>query len=112
MNPIVAGYIESVTTWLQLIVLIASVITLAVTLGKTVQKPNQTQNDRLDALEAWQKIVNSRLDNGDAHFGISDKGNHITQEAILALMSHAINGNDVEKLRKAKEKLENYLIEK
>lgn len=110
MNP---GFIiERVMTILQAIVLIASVVTLAITASKAASKPNQTQNARLDALEKWKESVDTRLQKGDDHFSAIDHGNRITQESILALMSHAINGNDTEKLKRAKEKLENYLIEK
>lgn len=112
MRPEVMEAIDNLSTWLQLIVLVASVVTLAVTVGKTAQKPNQTQNARLDALEAWKVEVENRLETGNRHFESIDQGNRVTQEALLALMSHAINGNDVEKLKEAKAKLENYLIEK
>lgn len=110
MNPQIV--VENLMMWLQLIVMVASVITLAITVGRTAAKPNVTQNQRLDALQAWQRDVNNRLQNGNDHFADIDDGNRITQQALLALMSHAINGNDIEKLRKAKEKLESYLIEK
>lgn len=112
MRPEVMETIDNLSTWLQLIVLVASVVTLAVTAAKTAQKPNKTQDERLDALEAWKVEVENRLEVGNRHFDSIDQGNRVTQEALLALMSHAINGNDIEKLREAKAKLENYLIEK
>jgi hypothetical protein len=112
LRPEVMEAIDSLTTWLQLIVLVASVVTLAVTVAKTAQKPNKTQDERLDALEAWKVEVENRLETGSRHFESIDQGNRVTQEALLALMSHAINGNDVEKLKEAKAKLESYLIEK
>jgi hypothetical protein len=34
------------------------------------------------------------------------------QQSMLALLSHALNGNDVDSLKKAKEDLQNYLIGK
>lgn len=109
MTPI---SIENIMMLMQFIVLIASVVTLAINAGKAAAKPNATQNKRLDALEEWRKTVDSRLNDGNDHFEQIDKGNRITQEALLALMAHAINGNDIEKLKSAKDKLENYLIEK
>lgn len=112
MSPGVNAFVELATTWMQLIVLAASVVTLFITVTKSAAKPNQTQNERLDRLEMWQKEVDMRLDNGNEHFDNIDHGNRITQEAILALMSHAINGNDTDKLKQAKDKLEKYLIEK
>lgn len=112
MNPAAQMMAENVMTWLQLIVLVASVVTLVITVGKAAAKPNQTQNQRLDALEEWRERVDARLEQGNDHFESIDKGNRVTQEAILALMSHAINGNDTDKLKQAKAKLESYLIEK
>lgn len=112
MTPGLNTFIESLMTWLQLIVLVASVITLLVTIGKTANKPNITQNQRLDELEEWRKTVDKRLIDGNTHFDQIDKGNRITQEALLALMQYTINGNDMDKLKNAKDKLESYLIEK
>ena len=112
MRPEVMEAIDNLSTWLQLIVLVASVVTLAVTVAKTAQKPNKTQDERLDALEAWRVEVENQLGTGNRHFESIDQGNRVTQEALLALMGHAINGNDVEKLKEAKAKLESYLIEK
>lgn len=76
------------------------------------KKPNQTQNERLDALEKWQNEVNARLDQGEDHFGSIDKSNKVTQRALLALLSHGLDGNSVEPMREAKSELEAYLIEK
>lgn len=112
MHPELSMVVENLMTWLQLIITVASVATLVITVGKAANKPNQTQNQRLDALEEWRERVDARLDSGNDHFDQIDKGNRITQEALLALMAHAINGNDINKLKSAKDKLENYLIEK
>ena len=99
-------------TVLQLFISSATVITLIYGLVKFAGSPNRTQNQRLDALEAWQKQVDARLRTGDDHFRKVDNGNRITQKAILALMKHAINGNDVDELKKAEKTLEEYLVEK
>lgn len=112
MNPQILDTINTFSTILQLIVLIASVVTLMVTVSKTIQKPNKTQDSRLDALEAWKMRVDERLETGNQHFEEVDKSNRITQKALLALMSHAINGNDIDKLKQAKDDLENYLTDK
>lgn len=112
MNPQFLNFIESLMSILQLVILVASVLALMKTAGQAMSKPNQTQNDRLDALEEWKVHVETRLNDGNSHFDQIDKGTRITQEALLALMQHAINGNDVDKLKNAKDKLESYLIEK
>lgn len=111
MNPGIQQAIDNISTWLQLIITVGAVVTLFITVSKAAQRPNQTQDERLDALEKWQSEVEKRLETGSSHFERIDSGNRVTQRALLALMSHAINGNDIDKLRKAKDDLETYLTE-
>lgn len=108
MPPIVSA----VATILQLIISGGTVVTLIYALFKFAGTPNKSQNKRLDDLETWKKEVDRRLSTGDDHFREIDNGNRVTQKAILALMKHAINGNDVNELRKAEEALEEYLVKK
>lgn len=114
---------ETITfTWSQLSTLIlqvcalisavAGAVKIIVALIGKAKLPNEIQDKRITALEEEVQDIHKRLDEGDAHFSIADEGNRITQEALLALMSHAINGNDVDKLKEAKSKLEAYLIKK
>ena len=104
--------VTALVTVLQLIISGATVITLIYALVKFMGTPNRSQNARLDALEEWKKNVDARLSTGDDHFHEIDEGNRITQTAILALMKHAINGNDVDSLKDAEKKLEEYLVKK
>ena len=107
-----APFIEDVMAWLQLFIACGTVITLIYALGKFAAKPTTTQNDRLSRLEEWQGKVIIRLAEGDERMAELDKSTKITQEALLAMLSHEISGNDIEKLKQAKHKLETYLIEK
>lgn len=75
-------------------------------------EPETVQNKRLDALEAQVKKFAEYLDRDNRRLNSLDEGNRVTQRALLALMSHAINGNDIDKLSKAKNDLEEYLIRK
>lgn len=104
--------VQNIISLLQLIICVGSVVTLFVTIQKTVTRPNQTQNDRLSALEEWRKSVETRLANGEEHFSSIDEGNRVTQSSLLALMSHAINGNDIENLKRARDELQDYLVKK
>ena len=87
---------------------------LAVICGvfKKAKEPENIQNGRLDALEAQVKKFGEYLDRDNRRLNAVDEGNRITQRALLALMSHAINGNDTDRLTKAKDDLEEYLIRK
>ena len=104
--------VENIQSWLQLIILVGTVITLIYTLAKFAAKPNQTQNDRLDELEGWKCAAITRLSDGDQHFQKLDEANEAQLEALLAMLSHEISGNDFEKLKEARRKLEKYLISK
>jgi uncharacterized Ntn-hydrolase superfamily protein len=112
MNPGVAQAIDNISTWLQLIITVGAVVTLFLTVGKAAQKPNQTQDQRLDEHDKRLRDIEERLDIGNKHFAQVDEGERVTQKALLALMSHAINGNDVDKLKDAKDSLEAYLLDK
>ena len=76
------------------------------------QEPERVQNRRLDALEETVGKFETYFDRDKRRLDSLDEGNRVTQQALLALMSHAINGNDVEKLTRAKDDLESYLINK
>ena len=41
-----------------------------------------------------------------------EQGNKVTQRAILALLSHGIDGNDIEAMKAAKKELQDFLIGK
>ena len=41
-----------------------------------------------------------------------EEENIVTQRALLALLAHGIDGNDIEAMRKAKTELTDYLIER
>ena len=74
------------------------------------QEPEHIQNQRLDELEKKVDKFAEYLDRDNKRLNAVDEGNRVTQQALLALMSHAINGNDVDKLTRAKDDLETYLI--
>ena len=76
------------------------------------QEPEAVQNQRLDALEKKVDKFAEFFDRDNKRLNSLDEGNRVTQQALLALMSHAINGNDVDKLSRAKDDLESYLINK
>lgn len=79
---------------------------------KAAKEPNEAQNDRLDELERWRKDVDQRLVNGNAHFDSIDASTRVTQRALLALLGHGIDGNNVGQMQDAKKEIENYLISK
>ena len=104
--------VEALSAWFGVILQVASVIALLFALAKFATKPNTTQNERLARLEEWQAKAIVRLAEGDEHMADLDESNRVTQKALLAMLSHAISGNDIEKLKEARKELETYLIQK
>lgn len=76
------------------------------------ESPTGKQAEMLRIHEERLDLIEERLKQGDDRFHEMDAGNKAIQKALLALMSHAINGNDVEQLKSAKKELENYLVNK
>lgn len=85
---------------------------------KALKEPTKALENRIAVLE---RSVNyemvERFKQYDSHFDRDlrrlesiEEGNRVTQKVLLALVSHALDGNDVEALREAKKDMEQYLI--
>lgn len=76
------------------------------------KSPNRMQNERLDKHEEWLKKHDAMLDNDNKRLNNLEKSGTITMKALLALLKHGIDGNDVDGMRKVKDELEQYLIDR
>lgn len=94
------------------IVSVSAAITIIIKVIQKVKAPEKTQNERIDKLESDVKSLKQYLDNDNKRLKALEEGNIVTQQALLALLSHALNGNDMDSLKEAKAKLEKYLIGK
>ena len=77
---------------------------------KAVKAPNAKQDERLEALEEWKAEVDRKLLRDHDHLITIDEGNRVTQRALLALLAHGIDGNNIEQMQHAKEELQDLLI--
>ena len=92
---------EALTTFLWVSAAIVA-FTLAVwSLVDRIKKHSQWKNDVDDALSRGGKRVDSL-----------EEGNRVVCRGILALLSHEINGNSVEKLKDAQAGITDFLINK
>ena len=113
----------------QLIALVLAVcgaiVTISAAIGviaKALDKaraPEKEQNERLNdhdkrigALEDIANRFKEYFDNDDRRFKEIERTNKITVSALLAILKHSLNGNDIESLKQAERSLEEYLIEK
>lgn len=77
---------------------------------KAAKAPNDTQDKRLDELEEWRREVDSKLKRDNTRLENIEIGDRAIQRALLALLDHGIDGNNVEQMQHAKEELQNHLI--
>lgn len=91
-------------------VLIAGAVEKIIQAVKAAKAPNAKQDDRLDALEAWRIEVDRKLMNDNVHLANIDSDNRVTQRALLALLDHGIDGNNIQQMQHAKEELQDHLI--
>ncbi len=92
------------------IVLLSNAVEKVVKAWHSAKAPNVKQDERLKELEEWRKEVDKRLDKGGNHFDAIDASNRVTQLALLALLDHGIDGNNIDQMQHAKEELQTHLI--
>lgn len=91
---------------------VAAAIGVIVAAVKKAKSPNQKQNERLDKLEQRMDKHDELLGNDHVRLQNIENGNRVTQRALLALLRHGIDGNDIDSMKKAESELQQYLIEK
>ena len=103
------------------IVTISAAVSVAVKIYQHFKKPNMKQDEEIESL--WKKVIElentlrqtkeeflSFFKNDKARLDEIEKGNMVTQQALLALLSHALDGNDVQGMVDAKRDLQKYLV--
>jgi hypothetical protein len=54
--------------------------------------------------------VDRKLLNDNTHLIAVDEGARVTQRALIALLDHGIDGNNIKQMQDAKAELQNHLI--
>lgn len=93
-------------------VLLSNAVEKVVKAYKTAKAPNIKQDERIDELYRWRESVDRRLKDGDNSLGQIRRGDKAMQGALIALLDHGIDGNNIEQMREAKKELNKYFIEK
>lgn len=111
MKNLTPAEIWSVVAWVAAaVVLLSNAAEKIVKAVKAAKAPNVQQNQRLEALEGRMDDVERKLDNDKRHFDAIDASNRVTQVALLALLDHGIDGNNIDQMQHAKEELQTHLI--
>lgn len=92
------------------IVLLSNAIEKIIKAVKTAKAPVEQQDKRIEDLEKRMEAVEKgQIKNAD-HLNAVDDSNRVTQLALLALLDHGIDGNNIDQMRHAKEELQTHLI--
>ena len=107
----------SITGLWALILAGASAIVLlsnaAEKIGKAIQHakaPNVQQDQRIEELEGRMEEVEAKLGKDKQALANIQEGNHAMYRALLALLDHGIDGNNIKQMQDAKTELQEHLI--
>lgn len=75
-------------------------------------EPEIEQNDRIAHLEEDVREMKVYLTNDNTRIKMLEESNRVMLEGMSALLSHGIDGNNEAEMRKAREKMQSFLISK
>lgn len=132
MEEITLSAIWTVVAWVAAaIVLLANAAEKIAKARQAAKAPNEAQDARLDALEEWKKEMaaanlpartdaleawrteaKAMLTNDKKELQAIHDGLRVNNLVQLALLDHALNGNNIEQMQGAKHALQEYLANK
>ena len=101
--------ILSVASAIVLLANAAEKIAAALSAART---PNKKQDERLEELERWRKSVDEKLNRDNDRLESIEEGTKVSHRALLALLDHGIDGNNIKQMEDAKTGLMNSLIDR
>lgn len=102
--------------WEILQLICTAIITLGgagaiiISIIKWAHKPTDSRDDRLNKHDEELKRHQELLERDHVRLSELEEGNKILMRSMLALMSHAIDGNNTEELKRARDDMQEYLI--
>lgn len=88
-----------------------AVMGLIVLLGNVIKTIKEWRKPGMSEVE-WRREVDRKLDSDNKRIESLEEGNKVVCKALIAMLSHEINGNSKDKLQDAMSDLQNYLIER
>ena len=92
------------------LVLLANAVEKIARAWQAAKAPGAVQDKRLEDLEKRMESVEKKQITSTNHLNAIDDSNRVTQLALLALLDHGIDGNNIDQMRHAKEELQTHLI--
>ena len=82
-----------------------------VLLGNVIKTIKEWGKPKVNEAE-WKRDVDANMKDNNERIDSLEKGNKVICKALMAMMSHEINGNSIDKLQKAYDAMNEYLIER
>ena len=101
-----------ILTFFGAVVTISGGVGVFINLRTKMKAPETRQDERLARLEQRVAEHDEYFKKDKIRIEMLEEGNKVTHKALLALLEHSIDGNNIESLKVAKEALKNYLIER
>ncbi len=92
------------------IVLLSNAIEKIVKAVKAAKAPENAQNKKIAEMEERLKKVEEKLEKDKKQIEDSKNCNHVLTTGMLALLDHAINGNNIDQMKAARKDVETFLI--
>lgn len=91
---------------------LSKIIESVVKFFSKAKEPEKEQDRRISELENSVSELKKMLSNDDNRLNDFEESNRLTMVALLSLLKHGIDGNDIEAMKEARSDLERYLINK
>lgn len=91
---------------------IAGAIALIAKAINALKAPNKHQDERLTELEEKTKKHDGMLDNDNRRLNSLEEGRRMEHRALLALLKHGIDNNNIEAMKASTKEIQDYLISK
>ena len=92
-------------------IIIIAVLGLIVLVGNVYKTFKEFKKPK-DDLQKWRDDVDKKLTSDNERLEVLEGGNRVICRGILAMLSHDINGNSIDKLIASQTEITNYLIDK
>ena len=93
------------------VIVLVALLAFLVLLGNVIKTIKDWRKPGMTEAE-WRRDVDEKLGKDNKRIASLEEGNKVICRALIALLSHEINGNANDKLVKALAELNDYLIER
>lgn len=93
------------------VIVAVAILAFIVLMGNVIKTIKDWRKPGMNEAE-WRRDIDAKLRNDNERIKSLEEGNRVICKALMALLSHEINGNSNDKLQKALSDLNTYLIER